>query len=119
MTAEASRSLFEESSIQKSTDLDEKEDCNDGDEDEDDDVYQVFEEFDFSQLPETESIASDDSFYPPDQSSPTPQERLTFFMACTTNNVIIVKIMIRQGLTQEEVRHVDKNNRVRVYHATQ
>ncbi|XP_062849593.1 ankyrin repeat domain-containing protein 33B [Trichomycterus rosablanca] len=118
-----------ESSIQKSTDLEEKENsdpsnngvyCENGgdddqydDDDDDDDVYQEFEEFDFSQLPDTKSIASDDSFYPPDQRSPTPedQEPLTFFMACCSNNAIIVKIMIRQGVTEEEVREVDKNNR--------
>ncbi|KAI5104081.1 ankyrin repeat domain-containing protein 33B [Silurus meridionalis] len=91
----------------------------DDDDDDDDDIYQEFEELDFFQLPDAKSIASDDSFYPPDnlvvsQRSPTPEgpEHLSFFMACCSNNAIIVKIMIRQGVSKEEVREVDKNNRV-------
>nr|XP_046178251.1 ankyrin repeat domain-containing protein 33B-like [Oncorhynchus gorbuscha] len=89
--------------------------------DDDDDVYQEFEEFDFDTLPDrpedSRSIASDDSFYPPDESlkyrtpSPVTPEPLSFFMACYNNNSIIVKIMIRQGVTEEEVRETDKNNR--------
>ncbi|XP_013995855.1 ankyrin repeat domain-containing protein 33B [Salmo salar] len=89
--------------------------------DDDDDVYQEFEEFDFNTLPDrpedTRSIASDDSFYPPDESlkyrspGPVTPEPLSFFMACSNNNSIIVKIMIRQGVTEEEVRETDKNNR--------
>ncbi|XP_036375482.1 ankyrin repeat domain-containing protein 33B-like [Megalops cyprinoides] len=87
--------------------------------DDDDDVYQEFEEYeDFSELPDTKSIASDDSFYPPDDSlayvrSPSPESPapLTFFQACCNNNAIIVKIMIRQGVTEEEVRETDRNNR--------
>ncbi|KAL6490353.1 hypothetical protein MHYP_G00006980 [Metynnis hypsauchen] len=110
---------FAESSIQRSN---ENEEHSSGDDDyfddDDDDVYQEFEEFDFSQLPDSKSIASDDSFYPPDESityyrSPTPEspEPLTFFKACCNNNAIIVKIMIRQGVMEEEVREVDKNKR--------
>ncbi|KAI5627943.1 ankyrin repeat domain-containing protein 33B [Silurus asotus] len=90
----------------------------DDDDDDDGDVYQEFEELDFFQLPDAKSIASDDSFYPPDNSvvsqrSSTPEgpEHLSFFMACCSNNAIIVKIMIRQGVSKEEVREVDKNNR--------
>ncbi|KAL0200834.1 hypothetical protein M9458_004021, partial [Cirrhinus mrigala] len=86
--------------------------------DDDDDIYQEFEELDFSELPDTKSIASEDSFYPPDDSlnfekCPTPEspEPITLFKACCTNNSIIVKIMIRQGVTEEEVREVDRNNR--------
>ncbi|XP_051985162.1 ankyrin repeat domain-containing protein 33B-like isoform X1 [Xyrauchen texanus] len=86
--------------------------------DDDDDVYQEFEELDFSKLADTKSILSDDSFYPPDDSlnyekcpSPESPEPLSFFKACSTNNVIIVKILIRQGVTEDEVREVDKNNR--------
>uniref|UniRef100_A0A4W5LVH8 Ankyrin repeat domain 33B n=1 Tax=Hucho hucho TaxID=62062 RepID=A0A4W5LVH8_9TELE len=107
---------------------DKNEDPNVGDnednnyyDDDDDDVYQEFEEFDFDTLPDrpedTRSIASDDSFYPPDESlkyktpSPVTPEPLSFFMACSNNNSIIVKIMIRQGVTEEEVRETDKNNR--------
>lgn len=113
----------EESSVQSSASVEPTEDSyNTEDEehhhydDDDDDVYQEFEELDFSQLPDTKSIASDDSFYPPDDSlryedTPSP-EALSFFKACCTNNVIIVKIMIRQGVTEDDVREVDKNNRV-------
>lgn len=96
----------------------EEDDVGDYYDDDDDDVYQEFEELDLSDLQDNRSIASDDSFYPRDDSpfarSPTPEspEPLTFFRACSNNNAIIVKIMIRQGVTEEEVREVDKNNRV-------
>ncbi|GAA6234954.1 ankyrin repeat domain-containing protein 33B-like [Lates japonicus] len=88
-----------------------------------DDIYQEFEELDFEALPDrsdTRSIASDDSFYPPDNSvashmyrSPSPDspEPISFFKACCNNNAIIVKIMIRQGVTEEEVRETDRNRR--------
>uniref|UniRef100_A0A4W6EB55 Ankyrin repeat domain 33B n=1 Tax=Lates calcarifer TaxID=8187 RepID=A0A4W6EB55_LATCA len=88
-----------------------------------DDIYQEFEELDFEALPDrsdTRSIASDDSFYPPDNSvashmyrSPSPEspEPISFFKACCNNNAIIVKIMIRQGVTEEEVRETDRNRR--------
>ncbi|KAL0966111.1 hypothetical protein UPYG_G00291060 [Umbra pygmaea] len=106
----------------------EKEDLNEEDnddsnyyDDDDDDVYQEFEEFDFDSLPDlptdTRRLASDDSFYPPDDSlnfntpSPEAPDPLSFFKACCSNNAIIVKIMIRQGVTEEEVRETDKNNR--------
>ncbi|KAG7525539.1 ankyrin repeat domain-containing protein 33B-like [Solea senegalensis] len=85
-----------------------------------DDVYQEFEELDFEALSDnsdTRSVASDDSFYPPDNSavsdlyrSPSP-EFISFFKACCNNNSIIVKIMIRQGVTEDEVRESDKNRR--------
>ncbi|KAL1006618.1 hypothetical protein UPYG_G00074530 [Umbra pygmaea] len=87
---------------------------SEGDEDND------YEEYDdLSLLPDTRSIASDDSFYPPDdvfadnERTPSPQspEPLTFFQACCTNNATIVRIMIRQGVREEEVRETDKNNR--------
>ncbi|XP_042352969.1 ankyrin repeat domain-containing protein 33B [Plectropomus leopardus] len=88
-----------------------------------DDVYQEFEELDFESLPDRSdmhSIASDDSFYPPDSSdmsdlyrvpSPDSPEPISFFKACCNNNAIIVKIMIRQGVTEEEVRETDRNRR--------
>lgn len=91
-----------------------------------DDIYQEFEELDFESLSDhsdTRSIASDDSFYPPDNSlaslmcrppSPESPEPISFFHACSNNNAIIVKIMIRQGVTEEEVRETDRNRRVRV-----
>ncbi|XP_055057980.2 ankyrin repeat domain-containing protein 33B [Misgurnus anguillicaudatus] len=113
----------EESTVQSSTFAepagdsyygDDEEHHHYNDDDDDDDVYQEFEELDFSALPDTKSIASGDSFYPPDDSlhyeAPSP-EAVTFFKACCTNNAIIVKIMIRQGVREEEVREADKNNR--------
>ncbi|KAK3546316.1 hypothetical protein QTP70_025687 [Hemibagrus guttatus] len=126
-----------ETSKHSSSDVEEKEDfryaaaATDDDDDDYDDVYlvnddddadnviyQEFSELDFFQLPDSKSVASDDSFYPPDtlvtsQRSPSPKgsEPLTFFMACCNDNAIIVKIMIRQGVSKEEVREVDKNNR--------
>lgn len=88
-----------------------------------DDVYQEFEELDFEALADeadARSIASDDSFYPPDDAallgavdSPEP---VSFFKACCNNNTIIVKIMIRQGVTEEEVRETDRNRRVGGFH---
>ncbi|XP_070701826.1 ankyrin repeat domain-containing protein 33B [Pempheris klunzingeri] len=87
----------------------------------DDDVYQEFEELDFEALLErsdTRSIASDDSFYPPDSSVVSHMQRslalyvpepISFFKACCNNNAIIVKIMIRQGVTEEEVKETDRN----------
>lgn len=85
-----------------------------------DDIYQEFEELDFEALLDTDtcSIASDDSFYPPDLSDvslvsgPDSPEPISFFKACCNNNAVIVKIMIRQGVTEEEVRETDRNRRV-------
>ncbi|XP_045907057.1 ankyrin repeat domain-containing protein 33B [Micropterus dolomieu] len=88
-----------------------------------DDIYQEFEELDFDALPDhsdTRSVASDDSFYPPDNSvvshmyllpSPESPEPISLFKACCNNNSIIVKIMIRQGVTEEEVKETDRNRR--------
>uniref|UniRef100_A0A3Q3QIM1 Uncharacterized protein n=1 Tax=Monopterus albus TaxID=43700 RepID=A0A3Q3QIM1_MONAL len=83
-----------------------------------DDIYQEFEELDFEALPDcsdTWSIASDDSFYPLnnsiDSQGPDSPEPISFFKACCNNNTIIVKIMIRQGVTEEEVKETDRNRR--------
>ncbi|KAM9791938.1 ankyrin repeat domain-containing protein 33B [Syngnathus typhle] len=88
-----------------------------------DDIYQEFEELDFEALSDnfdTRSIASDDSFYPLDTSVGSDGQRascrgspepISFFKACCNNNTIIVKIMIRQGLTEEEVHETDRNRR--------
>ncbi|XP_048868642.1 ankyrin repeat domain-containing protein 33B-like [Brienomyrus brachyistius] len=89
---------------------------DDDDYDDDDDVYQEFEEYeDFSGFPDSRSIASDDSFYPPDNSIGLPRsaspESISFFRACCTNNAVIVRIMIRQGLSEEDVRETDRNSR--------
>lgn len=118
----------EESSTQSSTFVEPTEDSYyaddedhhpSDDDDDDDDIYQEFEELDFSELPDTKSIVSEDSFYPPDDSlnfetcqDPESPEPISFFKACCSNNTIIVKIMIRQGVMEEEVREMDKNNRV-------
>lgn len=93
-----------------------------------DDIYQEFEELDFDSLPDrsdTHSITTEDSFYPLDDSVisqinrslyqlETP-EPISFFKACCNNNAIIVKIMIRQGVTEEEVKETDRNRRVGVW----
>ncbi|KAG9347909.1 hypothetical protein JZ751_003926, partial [Albula glossodonta] len=90
--------------------------CEEDDEDGD------FEEYDeLLDLPDTRSIASDDSFYPPDDSfadserTPSPESPapLSFYQACCTNNAVIVKIMIRQGVSEDEVRETDKNSRLK------
>ncbi|XP_010776669.1 ankyrin repeat domain-containing protein 33B-like [Notothenia coriiceps] len=88
---------------------------DDGAEENDEDE---FEEVDFENLEDCRSIASDDSFYPPDdvfadsESTPSPEspEPLSFFQACCTNNAAIVRIMIRHGV-KEEVNEKDRNNR--------
>ncbi|XP_051969440.1 ankyrin repeat domain-containing protein 33B-like [Xyrauchen texanus] len=74
---------------------------------------------DFSELPDTISIVSDDSFYPPDddfadsERTPSPESPapLSFYQACLNNNALKVKLMIRQGVTEEEVHETDKNKR--------
>ncbi|XP_067234778.1 ankyrin repeat domain-containing protein 33B [Chanodichthys erythropterus] len=74
---------------------------------------------DFSELSDTRSIVSDDSFYPPDddfadsERTPSPEgpAPLTFFQACCKNNALIVKLMIRQGVTEEDVQETDRNKR--------
>ncbi|XP_048122555.1 LOW QUALITY PROTEIN: ankyrin repeat domain-containing protein 33B [Alosa alosa] len=76
-----------------------------------------FEEYDeFSELPDTRSIASDDSFYPlvaydDTEGSPESPEPLSLFQACCTNNPAMVKLMIRQGVVEEDVKETDQNNR--------
>ena len=80
-----------------------------------------FEEVDFEDLDDCRSIVSDDSFYPPDdvfadsERTPSPEspEPLSFFRACCTNNAAVVRIMIRHGVKEEEVKETDRNNRVR------
>ena len=67
-------------------------------EDEDyDEEEDEFEEVDFDDLDDGRSIASDDSFYPPDDAfadsertpSPDSPEPLSLFQACCTNNAAI------------------------------
>uniref|UniRef100_H3CKT0 Ankyrin repeat domain 33ba n=1 Tax=Tetraodon nigroviridis TaxID=99883 RepID=H3CKT0_TETNG len=79
-----------------------------------------FEDVDFEDLDDCRSILSDDSFYPPDDAfadserSPSPQspEPLSFFRACCANNAAVVRLMIRRGVTLEEVTETDQNNRI-------
>uniref|UniRef100_A0A663F5S3 Uncharacterized protein n=1 Tax=Aquila chrysaetos chrysaetos TaxID=223781 RepID=A0A663F5S3_AQUCH len=80
---------------------------------------------DFSELPDTCSIASDDSFYPPrgledeeeedrwslERGEPDSPEALSLFRACCTNNAVVLKALIRQGPEEEEVRETDRNRR--------
>lgn len=80
---------------------------------------------DFSELPDTCSIASDDSFYPPrgledeagdgwslEQGDGDSPEALSLFRACCTNNAVVLRALIRQGPEEEEVRETDRNRRV-------
>ncbi|XP_071766054.1 ankyrin repeat domain-containing protein 33B [Centroberyx gerrardi] len=93
---------------------------DDEDEDEDEEEDDEFEEIDFEDLDDARSIASDDSFYPPDdvfadsERTPSPESPapLSFFQACCTNNAAIVRIMIRQGVRTEDVKETDRNNRI-------
>lgn len=99
-----------------------EEDEEDGDdeEEEDEEDEDDFEEVDFEDLEDCRSITSDDSFYPPDDAfadsertpSPESPEPLSLFQACCTNNAAIVRIMIRHGVKEEEVKEKDRNNRV-------
>ncbi|MED6261690.1 hypothetical protein AMECASPLE_030000, partial [Ameca splendens] len=92
--------------------------CEEDDEGSEEDSDE-FEEVDFEDLEDCRSIASDDSFYPPDdvfadsERTPSPEspEPLSFFKACCTNNAAIVRIMIRHGVKEEEVKEADRNNR--------
>lgn len=98
-------------------DEEEEEDDDGGGEEEDDND---FEEVDFEDLEDCRSITSDDSFYPPDdvfadsERTPSPEspEPLSFFQACCTNNAAIVRIMIRHGVKEEDVKEKDRNNRI-------
>uniref|UniRef100_A0A8C6TC58 Ankyrin repeat domain 33ba n=1 Tax=Neogobius melanostomus TaxID=47308 RepID=A0A8C6TC58_9GOBI len=95
--------------------------CQEEDDDDDDgDDEEDFEEVDFEDLDDCRTIASDDSFYPPDdvfadsERTPSPEspEPLSFFQACCSNNAAIVRIMIRHGVKEEEVKQTDRNNRM-------
>lgn len=105
----------DEDCLDSNHDEEDEEDGDDEEEDEDD-----FEEVDFEDLEDCRSITSDDSFYPPDDAfadsertpSPESPEPLSLFQACCTNNAAIVRIMIRHGLKEEEVKEKDRNNRV-------
>ncbi|XP_068604028.1 ankyrin repeat domain-containing protein 33B-like [Brachionichthys hirsutus] len=77
------------------------------------------EEVDSEDSEDCRSIASDDSFYPPDDAfadsersaSPESPEPLTLFRACCSNNAAAVRVMMKHGVEEEEVKEEDRNNR--------
>lgn len=96
-----------------------------GDEEQEEEEEDCEEYEDFSELPDTCSIASDDSFYPPggledetedswslEQEDRDSPEALSLFRACCTNNAVVLRALIRQGPEAEEVRETDRNRRV-------
>lgn len=84
------------------------------------DDYDDYDEYDeLCDTCDTRSIASDDSFYPPDEELMESESEcaqipgtLSLFRACCSNTALTVKALIRQGVTEEEVQETDKNNRV-------
>lgn len=83
--------------------------------------YEEYE--DFSSLPDTRSIASDDSFYPPGgeeecgsvcaESVPGDvPEAATLLRAACANDVGLLRALVRRGPSSEEVRETDRNGRV-------
>lgn len=83
--------------------------------------YEEYE--DFSSLPDTRSIASDDSFYPsaneeergarsPDSVPEGVPEAATLLRAASANDVGLLKALVRRGPRAEEVRETDANGRV-------
>lgn len=83
--------------------------------------YEEYE--DFSSLPDTRSIASDDSFYPsvieeecgarsPDSVPEGVLEAATLLRAASSNDVGLLKALVKRGPRVEEVRETDPNGRV-------
>lgn len=83
--------------------------------------YEEYE--DFSSLPDTRSIASDDSFYPPGgeeecgaaSAESVPEgvpEAATLLRAACANDVGLLRALVRRGLSSEEVQETDRNGRV-------
>lgn len=87
--------------------------------------YEEYE--DFSSLPDTRSIASDDSFYPPGGeeergagSAESVQEGVqegvpeaaTLLRAACANDVGLLRALVRRGPSSEEVQETDRNGRV-------
>lgn len=87
--------------------------------------YEDYE--DFSRLPDTSSYASDDSFYPPVSEEEygavsslsvgegVPEdvpEAATLLRAACSNDVGLLKALVRRGPRAEEVRETDPNGRV-------
>nr|BAC40941.1 unnamed protein product [Mus musculus] len=82
--------------------------------------YEEYE--DFSSLPDTRSIASDDSFYPPGgeeeygsvSAESVPEgvpEAATLLRAACANDVGLLRALVRRGPSSEEVRETDRNGR--------
>ncbi|XP_003408195.3 ankyrin repeat domain-containing protein 33B [Loxodonta africana] len=78
--------------------------------------YEEYE--DFSRLPDTRSIASDDSFYPPASeeepgawSAEGVPEAATLLRAACANDVELLRALVRRGPSVEEVRETDRNGR--------
>lgn len=87
---------------------------------EDPEDYEEYE--DFSHLPDTRSLASDDSFYPPGgeeecgagsvESVPEGfPEAATLLRAASANDVGLLRALVQRGLRAEEVRETDRNGR--------
>ena len=87
--------------------------------------YEDYE--DFSSLPDTRSIASDDSFYPSGgeeeyssvSSESVPEgfpegvpEAATLLRAASANDVGLLRALVRRGPSAEEVQETDRNGRV-------
>ncbi|XP_008835850.1 ankyrin repeat domain-containing protein 33B isoform X1 [Nannospalax galili] len=82
--------------------------------------YEQFE--DFSSLPDTRSIASDDSFYPPggEEECGAPgagsiregiPEAATLLRAAGANDVGLLRALVQRGPSVEEVQETDRNGR--------
>ncbi|EDL82638.1 rCG53352, isoform CRA_a [Rattus norvegicus] len=82
--------------------------------------YEEYE--DFSSLPDTRSIASDDSFYPPGGeeecgsvcAESVPEgvpESATLLRAACANDVGLLRALVRRGPSSEEARETDRNGR--------
>ncbi|CAH2283591.1 ankyrin repeat domain-containing 33B [Pelobates cultripes] len=56
------------------------------------------------------SLGLDDDSFQSWESTESP-ETLTLFKACSTNNAIVVRALMRQGLNEEEVQETDQNHR--------
>ncbi|XP_051709527.1 ankyrin repeat domain-containing protein 33B isoform X2 [Oryctolagus cuniculus] len=82
--------------------------------------YEEYE--DFSSLPDTRSIASDDSFYPPggeeefgapsdDSVQEGVPETATILRAACANDVGLLRALVRRGPCVDEVQETDRNGR--------
>ncbi|NWJ02619.1 AN33B protein, partial [Crypturellus undulatus] len=103
---------------------DEPRDEDEEEDEEEEEEEECVEYEDFSELPDTCSIASDDSFYPPrgpededecgwslGRDSPESPEALSLFRACCANNAVVLRALLRQGPEEHEVRETDRNRR--------